>query len=471
MRGSEVEPPFDGRTIARRLGALLVIVGALFLGFVAFRLWGTGIEHANAQRELRAEFEQSLADTGLTSVTTTAATDSTTPPRPVPLATSPTMTWPSRSGSPTKVRPSSPPNTAMTAASPVPPTTALTTLPATTAPPTTVPPTTVPSTTVPPTTVPPRPVLAAGDPVLRLEIPRIGVDEIAVEGVGVEELKKGPGHYLETPLPGEPGNAAIAGHRTTYGAPFFRIDELAPGDEIITTTFAGRFVYRVTGTVIVPSTEVSVIAATSDVRLTLTSCHPRYSAAERMVVSALLDPEVSAPLATTPPTVPEETPPPTTEPPTTAATTAPPSTTADPSTAVASGPTSPTTMTSTTSSTTSTSTATTTATVDPPEGGGGSRVPLADVFGGGAVGGDGGGRKATPPALVSSLGTGWFEKPGAMLKTLLWGGACVAVTLAVRLVSRRFGHRLLLIGLGAIPFAVALFFFYANLNGVVPSGV
>ena len=77
----------------------------------------------------------------------------------------------------------------------------------------------------------------------------MGVDEIVVAGVGVDDLKKGPGHYPQTPLPGEHGNAAIAGHRTTYGAPFLDIDNLQPGDDVVATTYAGRFVYKVTGTV------------------------------------------------------------------------------------------------------------------------------------------------------------------------------------------------------------------------------
>ena len=69
-----------------------------------------------------------------------------------------------------------------------------------------------------------------------IQIPKIGVDKIFVEGTGREDLKKGPGHYPGTPLPGEIGNAAIAGHRTTYGQPFYDLDKLAPGDEIITQT-------------------------------------------------------------------------------------------------------------------------------------------------------------------------------------------------------------------------------------------
>src|SRR5207249_8896058 len=77
---------------------------------------------------------------------------------------------------------------------------------------------------------PPAPSVGA---VANIRIPKIGVDKIVVQGVGEADLRKGPGHYPETPMPGEQGNAAIAGHRTTYGAPFNRLDELAPGDEVL----------------------------------------------------------------------------------------------------------------------------------------------------------------------------------------------------------------------------------------------
>ena len=79
-------------------------------------------------------------------------------------------------------------------------------------------------------------VIHPGDPVARLEIAKIGVDKIVVAGTDVGEPRKGPGHYPNTPLPGQLGNAAIAGHRTTFGAPFYRINELVAGDEIKVTT-------------------------------------------------------------------------------------------------------------------------------------------------------------------------------------------------------------------------------------------
>lgn len=143
-----------------------------------------------------------------------------------------------------------------------------------------------------------------------IEIPKIGVKKIIVEGVNKDDLRKGPGHYPGTPLPGQPGNAAIAGHRTTYGAPFNRIDELVPGDEIVVFTPQGKFTYQVIappdgawkviergpGWFSVRPTQSQVLAATIDNRLTLTACHPKLSAEQRIIVVAEL---VDTPAATT----------------------------------------------------------------------------------------------------------------------------------------------------------------------------
>ena len=135
---------------------------------------------------------------------------------------------------------------------------------------------------------PPPPPAADGESVARIRIPRLGVTKVVVEGVSVDALKKGPGHYPGTPLPGQEGNAAIAGHRTTYGAPFHRLDELEENDLIYVTTLQGSFVYRVTESVIVSPRDVYVLDPSEDNRLTLTTCHPRYSARERLVVTAEL---------------------------------------------------------------------------------------------------------------------------------------------------------------------------------------
>ncbi len=151
------------------------------------------------------------------------------------------------------------------------------------------------STTAPVPAAPIEPVLE-GEPTARLRIPKLDVDKIVVEGVSLHDLKKGPGHYPSTPLPGQKGNVAIAGHRTTYGAPFNRIDELVVGDEISVETVQGSFRYVVSEQHIVSPSQVDVLDDKGDSRLTLTSCHPKYSARQRIVVVAVLAPdEVSLP--------------------------------------------------------------------------------------------------------------------------------------------------------------------------------
>jgi sortase A len=144
-------------------------------------------------------------------------------------------------------------------------------------------------TSAPTATLPAPPPAAEGDAVAHLVIPRIGVDKIVVEGVTLDDLKRGPGHYPDSPLPGQAGNAAIAGHRTTYGAPFNRIDELEAGDEILVTTLQGSFRYRVSEQLIVSPDQVEVLDDFGDNRLTLTACHPKYSARQRIVVVAALE--------------------------------------------------------------------------------------------------------------------------------------------------------------------------------------
>ena len=143
-----------------------------------------------------------------------------------------------------------------------------------------------------PVTAPTIAPVPEGEATARIQIPAIGVDKIVVEGVSLPDLKKGPGHYPQTPLPGQEGNAAIAGHRTTYGAPFHRIDELKPGDEIIVTTVQGEFTYEVAETLIVSPTQVDVLDDKGDNRLTLSACHPKYSARERIIVVSKLAPEI-----------------------------------------------------------------------------------------------------------------------------------------------------------------------------------
>ncbi len=139
---------------------------------------------------------------------------------------------------------------------------------------------------------PPRRVLRRmplkGDAIAKIEIPKIGVSEYVVEGTDTASLRKGPGHYPETPLPGGAGTSAIAGHRTTYGAPFRKIDQLKRGDQILIDMPDGRFFYRVERTKIVDDQDLSVLERVGHQRLMLSACHPLYSAAERVIVFARL---------------------------------------------------------------------------------------------------------------------------------------------------------------------------------------
>jgi sortase A len=127
-----------------------------------------------------------------------------------------------------------------------------------------------------------------GDPITRISIPAIDLKPtVVVEGTGASALRAGAGHYPNTPLPGEEGNVAIAGHRTTYGKPFANIDQLKAGDEVVLETPIGRHVYKVSrAPFVVPNTQWDVISQSPGHSLTLTSCHPKGSAKQRIVVKA-----------------------------------------------------------------------------------------------------------------------------------------------------------------------------------------
>lgn len=220
------------------IGRVCITAGVLILLFVAYQLWGTGIREAQAQNSLESEFEEVIGGQ-----TDDETDDDTDVPATVPPGDS----------------------TDSAAIDPPPP--------------------------------PP----AEGDAMAQIRIPAIEVDKIVVEGVQVSDLKRGPGHYPDSPLPGQPGNAAIAGHRTTYGAPFNRVDELEPGDEILVTTVQGSFRYEVREQLIVSPDQVEVLDDFGDDRLTLTACHPKYSARQRIViVAALMGEAAPAPPPSTP---------------------------------------------------------------------------------------------------------------------------------------------------------------------------
>jgi len=207
---------------------VFLVVGGLLLAFVAYQLWGTAIYESHAQAHLRQELKGELG-------TAPARLPTSAPPPARPATTSSTLPVDTSHVAPTMADP------------------------------------------------------ALNAPVGLLSIPRIGMNgDVIVEGTGEGQLQQGPGHYQGTPLPGEAGNAAIAGHRTTYGAPFYDLDELQPGDYVYVQTVQGVFAYQVVSSAVVPPSDTQVLAATTTPQLTLTTCNPRYSASSRLVVTASL---------------------------------------------------------------------------------------------------------------------------------------------------------------------------------------
>jgi sortase A len=127
-----------------------------------------------------------------------------------------------------------------------------------------------------------------GEAVGRIRIPRIDASYVLVNGTDTASLRKGPGIYDQVPFPGAPGTTAIAGHRTTYLAPFRNIDQLRPGDTISVDMLYGRFTYTVEEQRIVKPNDFSVIDRVDHDRLVLSACHPLYSAKRRIIIFARL---------------------------------------------------------------------------------------------------------------------------------------------------------------------------------------
>ncbi len=123
-----------------------------------------------------------------------------------------------------------------------------------------------------------------GAPIGRMVIPSIGMDLVVIEGTETSDLKRAPGHWQETPFPGQLGNFVISGHRTTYGAPFFKLDKIKVGDEIELILPYATVRYSVTRVVVVLPTEVNTVAQLGKEQVSLAACHPIYSASHRIVV-------------------------------------------------------------------------------------------------------------------------------------------------------------------------------------------
>jgi sortase A len=124
------------------------------------------------------------------------------------------------------------------------------------------------------------------EPIVRISIPRIHVKQAVVDGTSSAALRRGPGLIESTELPGLGGTTAIAGHRTTYGAPFHDVDKLRRGDRIAVGTPYGNFIYEVERHRIVKPTDTWVLARIGRERLVLSACHPLYSAEQRIIIFA-----------------------------------------------------------------------------------------------------------------------------------------------------------------------------------------
>jgi sortase A len=133
-----------------------------------------------------------------------------------------------------------------------------------------------------------KPQLQEGHAIGRIKIDRIGLSIVVVQGTDTSSLQKGPGHYRNTPIPGQPGTVAIAGHRTTYLAPFRDINQIEDGDEVRIEMPYAAFTYTVEKHEIVDPSDVGIIKPVGYDRLVLTACHPPYSAAQRFAIFAKL---------------------------------------------------------------------------------------------------------------------------------------------------------------------------------------
>ena len=275
------------RRLLSGVGRTLITAGVLLLLFVVYQLWGTNIKQAQEQRKLTNGFESELAAAGIVPIEFTDFTSTTFAVDSTPVATDvPTTTVATTRAGATDV--------------------ATTTVAGTGAGATSVPrvaPTTVgPTTTTLPSVRSGRSQMKApraGKALGLLVIPRIKQRQVIVEGTAKTDLESGPGRYLRSAYPGQPGNAAIAGHRTTFGAPFFNLALMRPGDPIFIQTQQGKFRYDVidacrpkctgSGSFIVSPNDRTVLAPTpGDNLLTLTTCHPKYSARQRLIVRARL---------------------------------------------------------------------------------------------------------------------------------------------------------------------------------------
>jgi len=369
---SRPKNPHDWHWVVAGIGKTLIVLGLLMFAFVGYQLWGTGIQTAQAQNRLEDEFRAKLDSTTTApagdTTTTTIVTDTTNVPGET-TTTNPTDT----------------------------------------------------ATTFP--VAPPTPQVPDGDAIAILRIPRLDLNWQVVEGVTVADLKTGPGHFRESVMPGQLGNSAIAGHRTTHGQPFLELDQLKPGDLIELTTLVGTYTYAVTESLIVKPSDYGLVIPTIDpttATLALITCDPVYTARNRLVVRATLVPEASSQVFV---------PPPTTQPPATVDTLAP-----TESTIAGVDATMPTTLTTATTADEATVTS--------------DDAISDDIF-----------------------SDGWFSDLNAIPHVLAWGALLFAVGLGAFFAGRAANRLYLCFLLGIVPFFFVLYFFFENVNRLLPPGL
>lgn len=371
------KPPRDWYWFLGRLGQTLIVTGILMFMFVGYQLWGTGIEEAQSQNRLEKEFaELAPGVDSLDDTSNDTSNDSTD------------------------------------------------------------------NTDDPSTGTDDRPrEVAEGDAIAIIDMPSIGVSKYVVAGVATADLKRGPGHFPTTVGFGQLGNAAIAGHRTTYGEPFRKIDDLAIGDEIVITDLLGRrFVYLVTGQQIVRPEDSWVVSTTDPDKaiLTLTTCHPEFSASQRLVVSAELDLTRSTPAAQPAAVydaegsinIPGDD-----------------SVTIDEATAV-------TTLPGTTGPGTTKPGTTGPGTTSPGTTGPGTTEPTSGTD--------------TSDESVEAFSEGWFSDPAAWPHVIGWVLLEILVVVSAWMVARRWRNRLLGVAVALMPFFVVLYFVFQNVNRLLP---
>ena len=380
--------PHDWRWAVGLVGRALVTAGLLMLGFVGYQLWGTGLSTAAAQADLKAQFAASLQ------TTTTEATVLTTE---IPV-TSVTTTSVLNSDSPTTTL----------APEPVGPTT-----------------TEVERQVIP--------EFSSGDVVGQLVIPSIDIDFFVVSGVGVEELRLGPGHFTDTPLPGQLGNSAIAGHRTTYGQPFHDLDQLEAGDDIVITTAFGTYTYEVQDLKVVEPTDYGVVSTTDSniATLTLTTCHPKWSAAQRLIVSAELNKLESDRVLPTENIANEPT--------------------EESTTAIVPSESSTSTSTATTLPADTSTTAAEMLEAEPSEPASTPDEPSTGTSQG-----------------EQAFSAGWFHDSTALIQALIWTAILIALRVEVTQVSTRRKSWWPMLPISLAPAVIGLYFFYVNVNNLVP---